>query len=219
MSLTKKDFIEVEFTGKIKDGEVFDSNIKKDLEKLNPNVQPKPFVFCLGEDMFLRGVDDFLVGKDIGEHKIELTPEKAFGKRNAKLVQMIPMKIFVQHKINPVQGAAFNFDGRLGKVLTVSGGRVVVDFNNPLAGKNVTYKIKVLRKIEDISEKVKSLNEFLFRKDFDFEVKEKKLILNVDKDFRQFVELFKDKYKGMLGLELEVKEVGKEKEEKNKEKK
>ena len=38
MALKKKDFIEIEFTGKIKGGEVFDSNIKKDLEKLNHTI-------------------------------------------------------------------------------------------------------------------------------------------------------------------------------------
>ena len=38
MALQKKDFIEIEFTGKVKDGEVFDSNIKEDLKKLNPDL-------------------------------------------------------------------------------------------------------------------------------------------------------------------------------------
>ncbi|GAI20678.1 unnamed protein product, partial [marine sediment metagenome] len=94
MVLNKKDFIEIEFTGKIKDGEIFDSNIKKDLEKTNLNVKPKPLIFCLGEGMFLKGIDDFLIGKDIKEYKIELLPEKAFGNRDSKLVQMIPMRIF-----------------------------------------------------------------------------------------------------------------------------
>jgi len=218
--LNKKDFVEIEFTGRIKDGEIFDSNIKEDLEKINPDSQTKPFIFCLGEDMFLKSVDDFLIGKDAGEYKIELGPEKAFGRRDAKLIQMIPMKIFIEQKLNPVPGAVFNFDNRIAKVLTVSGGRVLVDFNNPIAGKDVVYNIKVLRKLTDLNEKIKSLVEFLFRKDFKFELKEKKLILNVDKGFKQFAELFKDKFKEMLGLELEVQEVekGREKEEKPKKK-
>jgi len=87
--------------------------------------------------MFLKGVDDFLIGKEIGKYIIELSPEKAFGNRESKLVQMIPMKIFHQHKINPVPGTLFNFDNKVAKILTVSGGRVMVDFNNPLAGKDI----------------------------------------------------------------------------------
>ena len=67
MPLQKKDFIEIEFTGKTKEGEVFDSNMESDLKKAKLDLNFKPFVFSLGEGMFLKGVDDFLVGKDIGE--------------------------------------------------------------------------------------------------------------------------------------------------------
>jgi len=213
MSLKKKDFIEIEFTGKTKEGEIFDSNIKEDIEKVKLNTTPKPFIFCLGEGMFLKGVDDFLLGKEIGKYTIELCPEKAFGNRESKLVQMIPMKVFQQHKINPVPGAMFNFDNRMAKVLTVSGGRVMVDFNNPLAGKDIVYEIKVLRKVEDINEKIKAFNEFLFRKDFKFEIKENKLTIDVEKPMVKFVEMFKDKFKEIFELDLEVKEV-EEKEDK-----
>ncbi|MCK5043498.1 peptidylprolyl isomerase [Candidatus Pacearchaeota archaeon] len=225
MVLKKKDFIEIEFTGRIKDGEIFDSNIKEDLPENSNAEQIKPLKFCLGEGMFLDGVDDFLIGKDVGEYELELTPEKAFGHRDSKMVKMIPMKVFMQQKINPVPGVMFNFDGRMAKILTVSGGRVMVDFNNPIAGKIVEYKIKVLRKIEKQEEKVKALNDFLFRKDFKFEIrqedksssssastqsvkrKNKKLIMEVEKPMIQFVEMFKDKFKEIFGLELQIKEI------------
>jgi len=220
MTLQKKDFIEIEFTGKTKEGAIFDSNIKEDLKKANLNFEPKPFIFCLGEGMFLESVDNFLIGKEIGKYNIELEPEKAFGKRDAKLIQMIPMKIFREHQTNPVQGAMFNFDGRPGKILSVSGGRILVDFNNPIAGKDVIYKIKVVRKLEKQEEKIKALVEFLFRKDFKFEVKDtlkgtsKKLILQVDKGFKQFAELFKDKFKEIFDLDLEAEEISGEEETK-----
>jgi len=207
MTLKKSDFIEIEFTGKVKDGEVFDSNIKSELEKLNPQAQAKPFIFPLGQGMFLKGIDDFLIGKDVGKHQIELEPEKAFGKREPKLIRLIPRKIFIQHKINPVQGAMFNIDGRVAKIISASGGRILVDFNNPLAGKTVQYKINIKKKIVDKNKKIKALNEFLFKKDFKSEIKQKKLILYVPKEMTKFVEMFKDKYKEILGLELEVKDI------------
>jgi peptidylprolyl isomerase/FKBP-type peptidyl-prolyl cis-trans isomerase SlyD len=207
MTFAKNDFIEIEFTGRIKDGEVFDSNIAEELKKLNSSQPAKPFVFCLGQDMFLNGIEEFLIEKDVGSYEIALQPDKAFGPRNTSLVQMVPLKIFIEHKVNPVPGAVLTFDNKLGKVLTVSGGRVMVDFNNPLAGKEVVYNIKVTRKIEDIKEKVSALNEFLFRRDFKFEIKDKKLIIETDKQFKSFIELFKDKFKEMIGLDLEVKEI------------
>ena len=211
MALQKNDFIEIEFTGRLKEGGIFDSNIKEDMQKLHEGhdhpIETKPFIFCLGQEMFLKGIEDFLIGKNSGQYEIELKPENAFGLRQSNLVQTMPMKVFVDHKINPVPGTVLNFDNKLGKVLTVSGGRVMVDFNNPLAGKEVIYKVKVLRKVEDINEKVKSLNEFLFRTDFKYTIQDKKLILEVIKQYKNFIELFKDKYKEMLGLDLEVKEI------------
>ncbi len=206
MVLQKKDFIEIEFTGKTKDGEIFDSNIKKNLEKLNPDANPKPLIFSLGEGMFLKGIDDFLIGKEIGNYTIELSPEKAFGPRVKEFVQMVPIKLFHNQKLNPVPGAIFNFDGRIAKVLSVSSGRVMIDFNNPLAGKDVVYEINVLRKIDNINEKVKSFMDFLFRREFEFSVQDKKVVIEVEKNLFQLIEMFKDKFKDVLDLELEVRQ-------------
>jgi FKBP-type peptidyl-prolyl cis-trans isomerase 2 len=214
MNLKKNDFIEINFVAKMKDStSPFDSNIPEELKKLNPNhssEQAKPFIFALGQDMFLKGIDDFFIGKEIGkfpsDFKIEIPPEKAFGKRDPKLVQLMPLKVFHQHKINPVPGVPFNFDGRIGKVLSVSGGRVIVDFNGPLAGKDVLYEITILKKIEDKNEKIKSFLNFLFKTDIPFKMEDKKLILELDEQFKQFGILFKDKFKEIFDLDLEVKE-------------
>ena len=208
MSLKANDFIEIEFTGKIKNGEVFDSNIKEVIEEFNLKTPAKPFIFALGQGMFLKGVDDFLIGKEPNkEYKIELSAENAFGKRDAKLIQLIPMQVFKQHKINPVPGFSFNFDGRIGKILSVSGGRIRVDFNNPLSGKDIEYNLKVLRKIKDKKEEIKAFNEFLFRKDINFDIDDKKITLYLEPSIIQFAHLFKDKFKEIFNLDLDVKEI------------
>jgi len=218
MTLKKGDFIEIEFTGKLKDGEIFDSNIKEDLKKLHEGhdhpIETKPFVFGLGEQMFLNSVDDFLIGKDIGKYELELTPEKAFGLRNQKLIMRIPTKVFREHKINPVQGEVFNFDGRLAKILSISGGRIIADFNNPLAGKEVVYKINVKRKIDDLNEKIKAMIEFFFKRELNFEIKDKKLFLGIEEPLKKYAEMFRDKFKGLFGLELEVRTAKNDKKEK-----
>lgn len=207
MVFEKKDFIEVEFTAKVKDGEIFDSNVKDDLKKADLESKAKPFVFSLGEGMFLEGVEDFLIGKDIGKYEIELTPEKAFGLRDTKLIKIVPSNIFKQRELVPFPGAMFNFDGRMAKILSVSGGRITVDFNNPVAGKTVIYNINVLRKVDDINEKTKAFIDFLFKKDFKFSIDGKKLNIEVEKNIAKIVEAFKDKFKEILGLELAVKEI------------
>lgn len=212
MALKKKDFIEIEFTGKIRDtGEVFDSNTKEELEKLhkghNHKIEVKPLVYCLGEGMFLQGIDEQLIGKEIGKHKIELAFDKAFGKRDSQFVKMVPMKVFMEHKVRPVQGMMMNFDGRAGKILSVSGGRVLIDFNHPLAGKDLIYEIDVKRKVEGINEKIKAFNDFIFRRDFNFEVKGKKAIYKISEKDRQlqgFMEMFKPKFKEIFDIDLEL---------------
>jgi FKBP-type peptidyl-prolyl cis-trans isomerase 2 len=206
MQLKKNDFIEIEFVGKTSEGEIFDTNKKSSEFNEEKNASFKPFLFSLGNKMFLEAIDEFLIGKEIGkDYFIELNPKQAFGERNSKAVQIIPKKVFQENKLNPVQGAIFNFDGRTAKVLSSNGGRILVDFNHPLAGKKVSYEIKVLRKVEDKKEQVKAFNDFLFRKEFDFEIKEKKLILKIPKEMEKFIQLFKDKYLEVLGLDLETK--------------
>lgn len=207
MILQKKDFVEIEFVGKTNDGKVFDSNIQEEVKKENlPIKNPKPFVLVLGEGMFLKGVEEFLEGKPIlkgktEEYEINLEPEKAFGKRDSKLVQLMPRKVFDQQKINPVSGAVLNFDGRLGKILSASGGRVIVDFNNPMAGKEVSYKIFVKRKLTDAKEKAEAIVEFFARKHLKCEIKEKKLVVEADNQTLPFVMVFKEKIKELLELE------------------
>lgn len=212
-ALQKGDFIEVYFTGWVKDtGEVFDSNRKEDIEKLsNSNkAQAKPLIYCLGQGMFLQGIDDYLIGKNPneGNFEIELTPDKGFGKRDSSLIHRMPMKVFTEHNVNPVRGAMMDFDGKMGKILSVSGGRVLVDFNHPLAGKDVVYDVKVNRKVDDINEKIRAFNDLVFRKnDLKYEVSENKVTYEDPKDdkLKQLMEMFKPKFKEIFGKELEVK--------------
>jgi len=207
MILQKKDFIEIEFTGKIKDGGIFDSNIKENMEQLGSTENAKPFIFCLGEGMFLKGIDDFLIGKEINSYVIELSPENAFGPRVGNLIQTIPSRIFREQNLNPSLGAVFNFDGRLAKILSISGGRIMVDFNHPLAGKVLIYEIKILRKVEDLNEKLKSYFDFLFKKDFNFSIIDKKVIIETEKNISPLLNMFKEKFKEVFEMDLEIKEI------------
>lgn len=212
MALKKGDFIEIQFTGRLKDGGVFDSNVKKDLESAGIKGNDSTFVYALGEGMFLKGIDDKLIGKDVGEYEFELSPDEAFGRRNPKMIHMVPLRNFSQQNMNPIPGAVFNFDGQVGKVLTVSSGRVMVDFNNPLAGKAVVYKIKILKEIKDLNQKIESMNDFFLKDKPEFEVKDKTITLKTNPSVKNLALLFKDKYKEILGLDLIIEEASEKKE-------
>ena len=207
--MKKGDFVEIEFTGKTAEGIIFDTNVKEDAKKLNiENV--KPSIISLGNKMFLEAIDEFLLDKEIGEkYSIFLTPDKAFGKRSPEMIRLMPIKIFHGQKVNPQIGMAFNFDGQIGKVISVSGGRVRVDFNNPIAGKDVIYNIKILRKVDDINEEVKAVMDFFFKREFLFEVneKDKKILISLKQEelqLKPLFELLKDKFKEILKCDIEV---------------
>lgn len=205
--IIKNDFIELEFTGRIKDGQLFDTNIKEEAKKIDLNIKTRPLVICIGQGMILPALDEFLIGKDIAKYSVELGPEQAFGKRDFSLVKTIPLKVFIEQNVIPQPGMIFNFDNIFGKVAAVSGGRVIVDFNNPLAGKTVIYELNAKRKLTDEKEKVESLISFFLRKKLDFKLEDKKLIITSENKMKSFIELFKDKFKEILNLELEVKEI------------
>ena len=118
---------------------------------------------------------------------------------------MIPTKHFHEQKINPERGMQLSLDGQLVKILSSDKGRTLVDFNNPLAGKEVTYTYKINKIITDQKEKINALQEFLFRRIFEFEVKNNKVIFKIEKQFKPFVEMFTPKFKEILGLELDSK--------------
>lgn len=210
--LEKNDFIELDFTGKDKEGNVFDTSIKEEAEKIGLEIEAKPLIICLGQNMLLPAIDEFLIGKETGNHVLELKPEKAFGKRDRKLVKLMPSSIFKEQK--PMAGMVFSFDNMAGKILSVSGGRILVDFNNPLADKEVIYSLNIKRKIENLDEKVKSFIRFFFRRDFNFKIEDKKLVIDAEKNIAKIIEMFGGKFKEILNLDLEVKEVEAKQEEK-----
>ena len=223
--ISKNDFIEIEFTGRVKDtDEIFDTNIKEDAEKAELKIKEfKPFILAVGHNMLLKGFDKELEGRETEQkYSSEFSPENAFGKRNPSLVKMIPLKVFHEQKIMPQAGMQLSMDGMVVKILSSSGGRVLVDFNNPLAGKSVVYDYKINRKIEDINEKINSLQDFFFRKKFDFALKEKDLVFKVDEKLSKFIELMAKPFEDILGLKVkveEIKEAPKEEKEKKKEEK
>jgi len=217
--ISKKDFVEIDFIGKIKDtGEIFDTNIKEESKKLSQQAEVKPLLISVGHDMLVKGFDKALEGKEIGKkYNISLTPEEAFGKRKSELVRLIPLRVFREKNFNPIPGMVLNLDNMLVKILTVSGGRVTADFNNPLAGKEIEYEFTIKRKITDEKEKIDSLQDFLFRQKFSFEIKDKKIIFS--EEAAPFLQIFGQKFKEILGKETEVKAKDKKTEDKEEENK
>ena len=208
MQIKKNDFIEIEFTGKAND-KVFDTTNKKEAEQMNSEIDIKnikPIIISVGNQMLLKGFDEELEGKEINKkYSIHILPEKAFGKRDPSMIKTIPMRVFKEKNINPIPGMALQLDNYIAKVLSVSGGRVIVDFNNPLAGKEIDYDFKIIKKIDNTSDKINALQDFFFKQRFEFNIdeKNKKVIFN-DEKIKPLVKMFNQKFKDMIGFDFEV---------------
>jgi len=164
MAVKEGDFIRLEYTGKVQEtGNVFDTTDEDVAEEAGIKLDSKSYgaiPIIVGGGHVLKGLDEALIGMEEGEEKtVEITPEEGFGLRDPKLLQLIPMGEFKKQGMKPEVGMAITSDGVTGIIRSVSGGRVRVDFNHELAGKNLEYNIMVVKEIEDDIDKVKSMIE------------------------------------------------------------
>ena len=95
----------------------------------------------VGGGHVLKGLDEALIGMEEGEEKtVEIAPEEGFGLRDPKLLQLIPMGR-IQETGNETRSRNGNhIRWSNGIIRSVSGGRVRVDFNHELAGKNLSIQ-------------------------------------------------------------------------------
>ncbi len=155
------DFIKIDFVGRIAGtGEIFDFTDEEAAKKegIKAKGSRGPALVILGDKMVIPGVEKRLLEMKPGENRGFTVPkDEAFGPRNPKLVRILPLSAFLKKNVNPSPGAFVEVDGMEGRVQGVSGGRVRVDFNHPLAGKDLEYDVKIKKLIEDPQEKLNEL--------------------------------------------------------------
>lgn len=173
-----KDFVEIGYTGRLKEGNaIFDTTeekVAKENDVYDKDADYSPMIICIGQNQMIKGLEEQLINKETGkEYKIEISSENAFGRKNPQFIQLIPANKFRQQNIQPVPGLQLNIDGVFGVVKTVSGGRCLVDFNHPLAGKNLIYEVRINRIVDDVKEQLNSLLKMnLHIKDSEIEIKD-----------------------------------------------
>ncbi len=164
MAIDNGDFVRVNFTGRIKETEeVFDTTydeIAQEAGIFDENKTYKPIPIVVGGNHLLPAIEEEIMGLEKGAKKtVEVDSENAFGPRDPKMIQLVPMREFKKQGMTPFPGMRITSEGATGKILTVNGGRVKVDFNHELAGKDLVYDVEVCEIIEDEEEKIKSMIE------------------------------------------------------------
>lgn len=165
--MEKGKIIEITYTAKeLTTGSVFDTTDEKTAKKeqiYEEGIKYGPITIVVGGHELITGLDEEVQKMKTGEAKnIKITPEKGFGNRNPKYVAVVPLKQFQKEKMNPIPGLIVEINGKRGRVQSVSGGRVRIDFNHPLAGRELEYALKVENEITDLEKGVEKLFEKYF---------------------------------------------------------
>jgi peptidylprolyl isomerase len=183
------DVVSVDYVARVKESnEIFDLTLERTAKKekvWNEKRRYEPRILVLGKGMIVKGVEKALIGKREGDNfKVEVDPEQGFGRRDASLLKIIPLKEFKRRDMLPYPGMRVDFEGLLGTIRSVTGGRVVVDFNHPLAGKALSYEIWVRKVFRGRKEKIRAIIKLYAGEELDFSLVKNsiKVIIPKDKD-------------------------------------
>lgn len=145
--ISEGDSVTVNYTGTYENGEIFDSSIEETAKAsgfYTPERKYEPLCVKLGAGQIIKGFEKAILGMKKGEEKeVTIPPEEAYGHVDPNRVQRIPIEAFKEAKISPEVGLMLNTQAGVGKIIKVSSKDVEVDFNSPMAGKTLVFKIKV----------------------------------------------------------------------------
>jgi FKBP-type peptidyl-prolyl cis-trans isomerase 2 len=130
--------VKVHYTGRLKDGTVFDSSTNRD-----------PMQFTLGKGQLIPGFEGAVIGMDTGESKtVNIPADEAYGPHREEMIAAVDRSQFPA-QVNPEVGQQLQVkrpDGQevVVKVTDVSDSTVTLDANHPLAGKDLTFDIELI---------------------------------------------------------------------------
>lgn len=132
------DKVKVHYTGKFKDGEVFDSSVDRE-----------PLTFTLGARQLIPGFEKGVLGMEIGQTKsVEVAPGDAYGPYHDRLVSVVKKDQFPK-TITPRVGQQLQTQDQSGRpvnvrVTAIKDEDVTLDANHPLAGKTLVFDIELV---------------------------------------------------------------------------
>jgi FKBP-type peptidyl-prolyl cis-trans isomerase 2 len=132
------DTVKVNYTGKLGDGTVVATPISGE-----------PLQFVIGRERLIAGLEEAVVGMRPGETRtVRIPATKAFGAHYENMVRTVNRSKFPVDP-EPEVGQRFEMtegDGQAAIVTVkeVSGSKVTLDTNHPLAGKDLTFDIELV---------------------------------------------------------------------------
>ncbi|MFD2528638.1 MULTISPECIES: peptidylprolyl isomerase [Polaribacter] len=146
MQVKENNTVKVHYTGKLTDGQIFDTSEGKE-----------PIEFTLGQGRLIPGFEKGLLNMKLNEKKtLNIAKEDAYGEVNEQLIQEVAKKDLPQD-MEPQVGMGLVSKAPDGSemnlmVVEVKEEAIVIDGNHPLAGRDLVFDIEVVAITETATE-------------------------------------------------------------------
>ena len=133
------DTVALHYTGSFTDGSVFDSSVDRE-----------PFEFTIGQGMVIPGLENGIVGMNEGDSRtLNIPAEEAYGLHREDLLTVIgrsQIPANIDLKIGMVLQARSPDGGATAVIVRdINGENVTLDFNHPLAGKELIFEVNLIK--------------------------------------------------------------------------
>jgi peptidylprolyl isomerase len=142
MAVKLNDWVSVKYEGSFSDGKVFDKNDEKN-----------PLFFQVGARQVIKGFEDALIGMKLGqEKKVTMKSKDAYGEKN-KTINDIPKEAFAGQDLKTIPlNTELQIMSNMGPMVIVvkevTKDKIKAIINHPMAGKDLTFKIKLLKVLD-----------------------------------------------------------------------
>ena len=132
------DTVQVNYTGKLQDGTVFDTSYDR-----------HPIQFTLGKGQLIAGFEQAMLGMNAGEKKtVVIPPDQAYGQRLAEKIVAVERSC-LPADMSPEVGQRLeitqeNDQTALVTVAGISETSITLDSNHPLSGKDLTFELELV---------------------------------------------------------------------------
>ena len=129
-------------------------------EQLDTNVGGNPLEFISGQGQIIPGLESQLINLSAGENiNVMVKPEDAYGEYNEEAVQTLPKEQFAG--VDLEVGMTLYGTGEQGETVQVTvkeiaDDEVTVDYNHPMAGKDLTFAVSILEIRDATSEELET---------------------------------------------------------------
>ena len=151
MQAKENSVVEIEYEGRLEDGKLFDTNKEELAKKEHSHVEGRlyePLHVQLGSGMVIKGFEKNIIGMEEGEEKtFKVTPEEGYGNRDENLVKKFPRDPQKDADLKAGMMIVVNVQGQEypAVVNSIDEKEVTIDFNHPLGGKILTFKVKLVK--------------------------------------------------------------------------